>query len=83
MSPIENWVFVLGPIFHLYRGIFARVQMRIFVPVGATVRYKCPIKRVGSPPHPIQMPHICIGWWLCQAEMSWPHIYTGWWLRPV
>jgi hypothetical protein len=23
MSPIENWVFVLGPIFHLYRGIFA------------------------------------------------------------
>jgi hypothetical protein len=42
-SLLENQTFVSGLIFHLYWVFFPSVQMRAFVPVGATVRYKCPL----------------------------------------
>jgi hypothetical protein len=54
MSLLENWAFVPGPIFHLHWVFLPLVQMRIFVLVRVIVRYKCPIKHVGSPPHPVR-----------------------------
>jgi hypothetical protein len=29
------------------------------------------------PPHPVQMPHICSGWWFRSVQMCCPYIYTG------
>jgi hypothetical protein len=40
---LENRAFVPVLIFHLYGLFLAWLQMMVFVPVGATNRYKCPL----------------------------------------
>jgi hypothetical protein len=40
---LEKHTYIPGLIFHLHRVFCPPVQMRTFVPVGATNRYKCPL----------------------------------------
>jgi hypothetical protein len=71
---LENRAFVPGPFFWLVSCIFG----------PSTNNYICTrwshwpvqpltgVRRCHLPPHPVQMPHICIGWWLrlvkCEAN---------------